>query len=89
MCKEENPASGCTGPSDCYASPICLQVVLAPEDNPECATMYALDQVMGYLERLEEWKSAKPRVAQWFFAKYGHNASLTLSGDAAGNHKND
>jgi hypothetical protein len=80
MCKEENPASGCTGPSDCYASPICLQVVLAPEDNPECATMYALDQVMDNLARYDGAESSKPRIAQWFFSKYGHNASLTLAG---------
>jgi hypothetical protein len=73
MSEHAKPASGCTGPSSCSVTPVCLSVVLSPADHPECATMYALDQVMAELDRHQGWESAKPRIAQWFYSKYGQN----------------
>lgn len=48
-----------------------MSVLIQPENNAECAAMYALDQVMDWLDKQKGWDAAKPRIAQWFHAKYG------------------
>ena len=65
-------AAGSSAPV-CSAPVLQMLVVIQPEDNAECAAMYALDQVMDWLDKQAGWDAAKPRIAQWFHAKYGQN----------------